>query len=229
MTSMVPECPRQQLLWPGAILGSIAHAVAVARYPDLAHEQSWDEHNYCVQDSAGSRGTVAFSGQRFVAVFFSESSDRNPFTSDETYDLQRFFAGLPDDLATLAHEEALQYVLQDYEGLPLPIITSAFWGDGQQQHVTAAEAWSDVFENGGFLIKNQLLTEDESLAAWQAEYELTDEEVTFVTSLFHRKLSQPTSELNLTAADLSLLESIVKDDEGLETCRMSFAELNILL
>lgn len=229
MISMVPEYPRQQLLWPGAILGSIAHAVAVARYPDLAHEQSWDKNNYCVQDSSGSKGTVAFSGQRFIAVFFAESSERNPFTSDEKYDLQRFFAGLPDDLVTLAYEEALQYVLQDNEGIPSPIITSAFWGDGQQQHVAAAEAWADVFENGAFLIKNQLLTEDESLAAWQAEYELSDDEATFVTSLIHRKMSQPTSELNLTAADLSLLESIAKDDEGLETCRMSFAEINILL
>lgn len=229
MASTEPEYPEQQLLWPGAILGFIAHAVSLVRYPEFKHEQSWDGNNYSVQDSSGSRGTVAFCGKQFVGVFFSESSDRNPFSSDRAYDLQRFLVGLPDDLATLAHDEALQYVLQDYEGSASPIITSAFWGDGKQERVAAAEAWSDVFENGAFLIKNQLLKQDESLAAWQAEYELSDEESAFVKSLFHRKLSRPEAQLSLTTADLSLLKSVTQDEEGLETSREPFSEINFLL
>lgn len=36
------EFPVQQLLWPNAIVASIAHAVLVARFPDLSYEQSWD-------------------------------------------------------------------------------------------------------------------------------------------------------------------------------------------
>ncbi|MCA9007559.1 MAG: hypothetical protein KDA70_19965 [Planctomycetaceae bacterium] len=229
MTSIELKYPEPHLLWPGAILGSIAHALIVARYPDLAHEQSWDENNYCVQDSAGSRGTVAFSEKRFVAVFFSENSVRNPFNSNIPYDIQRFLAGLPDELATLAHQEALQYVLQEYDGTASPVITSAFWGDAKQAEVGAAEAWEDVFQNGAFLIKNQMLPQDEALAAWHSEYELSDEETAFVKSLFLRKLSQPQTQLVLTTSELSLLKSLSQDEQGLEASRESFLEINISL
>ena len=139
MSTGANSFPEQRLIWPGAILGSIAHAIFVCRYPDLAHEQSWDGANYNVQDSAGSRGTIAFSESSFVAVFFYEGSNRNPFRSKSSYTLERFFAGLPEDLKAVANEEALQYVLQEFGGSTVPIITSAFWGDGKGDQVAASD------------------------------------------------------------------------------------------
>lgn len=229
MTTVELEYPEQHLLWAGVMLSSISHAIFVARYLELAHEQSWDENNYCVQDSAGSRGTIAFSGKQFVAVFFSARSNRNPFKSDEAYDLQRFFDGLPNELAVLAHDEAVQYMLQDYKGDKLPIITSAFWGDGKQKHIAAAEKWNNVFENGAFLIKNQLLSQDKSFAAWQVEYGLSAEEGTLIKSLFERKIRHFESQIHLTTSERSLLQSIASNKENLDICYESFLEINIIM
>src|SRR5207248_1258528 len=135
MTLSADAFPQQRLIWPGAILGSIAHAIFVSHCPDLSCEQSWDGSNYNVQDSAGSRGTIAFSGEKFVGVFFYERSDRNPFHSKSEYELDRFFTGLPHDLRSLAQDEALQYVLQESNGAAIPIITSAFWADGKSDRL----------------------------------------------------------------------------------------------
>ena len=227
---MSSEYPEQRLLWPGAILGSIAHALFVARHPDFAHEQSWDGLNYSVQDSAGSRGTVTFAANgHFVAVFFSEDSDRNPFSLRTVYSLQKRLVGLPDDLKALAHKEALQYVLQGYNNTTIPIVTSIFWGDGKQRVVGAAEAWSDVLKHGAFLVKDQLLEYDASLDAWAAQYGFSESESAFVASLFRRKLSTMDKQLVLTADDRRFVSSYARDAKAVDVSRESFSEVDILL
>ena len=49
-----------QDLYKGCMLAAIAHAIMTAYYPEGANEHSWDEMNYSVQDSAGTRGTITF-------------------------------------------------------------------------------------------------------------------------------------------------------------------------
>ena len=63
-------------LWEGCILASIAHAIMVAHYPDISHEQSWDGFNYSVQDSSGTRGTITFHPNFLVGAFRNENSEK---------------------------------------------------------------------------------------------------------------------------------------------------------
>jgi hypothetical protein len=123
--------PEQRVVWPGAVLGAITHAVFLCRCPDLSYEQSWDGGNYNVQDSAGSRGTIAFCQGKFVGAFFYESSNRNPFRCRMQPDASRFLRGMPEELKPLAYNETLQYLVQEFEESKVPIVTSAFWGMGK--------------------------------------------------------------------------------------------------
>jgi hypothetical protein len=223
------EFPEQRLLWPGAMVASIAHAVFVCRYPDLSNEQSWDGANYNVQDSAGSRATIAFSNERFVGVFFSERSARNPFHSKSTYNLDHFLKDLPPDLQSLAHDEALQYMLQEFKGDTIPIITAAFWGNGKSDRIAAAESWSGVFENGAFLVQNQLVEVESAIQHWKSDFDLRPEEVELVKLLFDRKKTQSRSVIEMNDVERRLWQEIAKGQDGVEASRESFAELGIVL
>jgi hypothetical protein len=223
------EFPEKSLLWPGAILGSIAHAIFVCRCPELAHEQSWDGTNYNVQDSAGSRGTIAFSGSKIVGVFFHDGSDRNPLRTKSTYKLDKFFAGLPADLKPLANEEALPYVLQEINGATVPIITSAFWADGRTDRITAAEPWASVLEHGAVLVKNQLLSPDIAITRWAAEYDLKPSQVMLAQALFERKMADPGAPIELNGSERSLLKEMSDDPTGIAASQECFEEIGILI
>lgn len=230
MTLAGIDYPQQHSLFTGALLGSIAHAVFVAKSPDFSHEQSWDGYNYSVQDSAGSRGTVAFSTRNpamFVAVFFLESSNRNPFRSNREYQLEPFLRGIPEELRPLADSEALQYVLQEYQGRPTPIITAAFWSDGRQQRAVGAESWRDIFGHGACLIQNQLLPTDAALSRWQTEYDFSARETNLVRVLYERKLRNFDSLVSLQPEEVILLKHIAASSEGFETSKESFSEIRV--
>jgi hypothetical protein len=223
------EFPERGRLWPGAILGAIVHAIAVTQYPEISNEQSWDGDNYNVQDSMGSRGTISFSGDDLVGVFFDDDSPRNPFNSEDDgdYDLEVFLEGMPDGLRQLARERALQYVLQDYEGAAQPIITAAFWSRGER--LAAAEPWQEVFDNGAHLVRIQLMETEEAFDEWQEQYELSDEQMALARSVFERKMADPTAPLKLEGRELELLTSWAESEEGMKECRESFGEIGISL
>jgi hypothetical protein len=229
MQSIASEFPQKHAIWSGAILGSIAHAIAVSRYPSFANEQSWDGTNYSVQDSAGSRGTIAFSDDRLVGVFFLDSSNRNPFHSKLPYDIDRFFRGMPQSLNSLAQKEALQYVLQEVNDAVVPVITCAFWADEKSDTLFAAESWPDVIKHGASLIYNQLLDSQKSLLAWQADYELTQIETNLIQSLYYRKLAHPSAIIYLDPLMRVLLEKNSAGQQGIEACQVSLSEIGIML
>jgi hypothetical protein len=228
MSSLAIDSPEQHVLWPGAMLGAIAHAVFVCRHPNLSYEQSWDGDNYNVQDSAGSRGAVAFSQDKCVGAFFYEPSHRNPFRFQTQYDVTRFFSAMPEEFERLAYDEALQYLLQELNGSSVPVITSAFWTDGESRFILAGEPWTDVFDNGALIMRNQLLEPEFGLANWREEFQLTSSEESLVLSLFHRKSANPTQEIQLDVNESRLLESLADSPEGIEACRESLSEIRII-
>ncbi|MBI1927312.1 hypothetical protein HYR99_24110 [Candidatus Poribacteria bacterium] len=221
------EFPEKKRLWPGAILASIVHAIMVSRYPDLGHEQSWDGPNYNVQDSMGSRGTITFSGAHLVGVFFDEHSPRNPFRPGSDYVLERLFTGMPANLRSLAYDEALQYVLQEYQGAIIPVFTAVFWDDGER--LTAAEPWQRVFAHGAHLVRIQLMDTDAALAEWQKAYEMSSSQVTLARWLFDRKMAAPNVPIELESWERDMVVAEAKSAERLEESRTSFAEIGIIL
>lgn len=227
MQADIASFPRQDRLWPGAILATIAHAVANCRFPMLSHERSWQGDNYSVQDSEGGLGTIAFQGRRFVGVFFLADSPRNPFGTDEDIQLEALFRGMPDALHALAYDEACQYSLVEHQGRVQPAATAAFWGDGMAETIAAAEPWADVLEHGASLVENELLEASAGLAHWKTYNELSDGECELVWRLYQERVAAPAKTLVLTDADRKLLESRAEDEEGLEACMESFGEINV--
>lgn len=43
--------------------------MAVSLYPELNYEHSWDEINYCMNDSQGCMATITFQNKYIVGVF----------------------------------------------------------------------------------------------------------------------------------------------------------------
>lgn len=215
--------PRQ--LRNGAIIATLAHAIWVARHPELAGEQSWDGINYNVQDTQGAIGTITFAPAGVVAVFFDANSPRSPFRSPRGYDTKRFFRGIPDELMRVAEAEALQYVIQEYASEDAPIITAAFWGEGDT--LSAAEPWSEVFANGAHLVHRQMLGVDQSIVEWQAYYQLTPAQVELLRSLYRRIVEAPTGTINLDEHELRIFAD--ENAAGIEESRNLFASVGVVL
>lgn len=225
MSTNLEQFPRTSQLFQGAILGTIAHALWIAKYPDFANEQSWDGPNYSVQNSQDVRGTITFLGSRVVGVFRDESSPRNPFSAEEEYDLSRFLVGMTPDLLDLATNEALQYVLEDYKGNIVPIITTAFWSDGE--FLTSAEPWHEVVENGAKILQTQLIDTKAAITKWQSDYEISASQATLMRTLFDRKIKLPDTQITLSSGERDLL--VANNAEGIEESRQLLGAIGIIL
>jgi hypothetical protein len=206
----------------GCVLATIAHAIFTAHNPELANEQSWDGPNYSVQDSQGALGTVTFEARATIGAFFDAHSERNPLASGAHFDLSTFLAEVPADVRSLADEETLQYLLQDYEGATVPVVTSVFWSDHNE--LVAPEPWPEAFANGAHLIQTQLRTADEAIEAWRSHYDLSPQQVELLRSLFAGRTSTDGAVVMSHDEKAALLE---QGDEGLEESRELLASVGI--
>lgn len=209
----------RQNLWQGCILASIAHAINVAHYPDLAHEQSWDGFNYSVQDSSGTRGTITFHPNCLLAAFRNENSERLL-----TYkDALEYFMDSPEEVKELAVNETLQYLLEDIDGKTVPVITTAFWGNSE--NIYSQDDINKLIENGGFLLERQASDVETALNEWHDYYEMSDAQINLLNSIFQRKIENPSEVIVLTLGEIQMIESA--DEEGLVESRISFEEIGI--
>jgi len=226
------ESPLKASVWPGAILGSIAHAIFVARAPIMSHTQSWDGRNYNVQNTEGSRGTIAFgeNNESFVGMFFLEESPRNPLQtrSSTAFDRKQLLRGLPSALDAVAGE-ATQYLLQEVRGVDMPVFTAAFWSVSDGDRILAAEPWDEVIQNGGILVNKQFSPITEAFDVWEEEFELTAPELDLLKSLFTRRIANPNISISLLPREKELLESTADELEGMAACKESLAEIGISL
>lgn len=225
MTISNHSFPRASQLWSGAILGTIAHAIWVASDPTLAYQLSWDGINYSRQDSMGTRGTITFAGDRLVGAFFDENSPRNPLRPGSHYDLHRFLSGMPSDLHPIANEETLQYMLNTYAGAVVPVITTAFWSDGED--VSAAESWQAVVDHGAHLVRTETMETETAIQEWKDNYELTDGQTDLLRSVFERRMSTSAIQLSLEDRDRKLL--IANGIEGIDESRELLKAINIIV
>jgi hypothetical protein len=209
-------------VWEGSILASIAHAIMVAHYPNFSNEHSWDGVNYSVQDSAGARGTITFQNKCCVAAFRSETSGRI-----NKKGFMEFFQNTPQELIDLAENEALQYLLDDVDGEVIPVITTAFWGKGNE--LFSEDSFDELLENGGHLLKTQAMDSDSAINVWKGYYDMSQAQVALLSAIYARKIANPEKvilisreELNMIGVDgVSLRESVVSFEEMNIKCRSS--------
>jgi hypothetical protein len=206
-------------LWEGCILASIAHAIMVAHYPDISHEQSWDGFNYSVQDSSGTRGTITFHPNFLVGAFRNENSER----ALGYINAIEYIKDAPEKAKEVASEEALLYLLDEIDGKTVPVITTAFWGNLDE--IYSHDTYEDFIKNGGFLIERQIDNMENAINEWEEEYEMSETQIVLLKSIFKRKIENPTKEIVLSEKEIQMIGS--EDEEGLSESRNSFEELGI--
>jgi hypothetical protein len=207
---MRAQFPKTAVLRPGAILGTIANAVMCADTPDFAVYQRWEGNNYLVDGTDGTYGAITFEKGSVVGVFFDAQSDRSPFRLKGAYDIGVFFRGMDASHHVIAQNGALKYWHQLLAGRYVPCVTSAFWDNGE--YLMAADFWDAVYENGAHVIRIQLI-EDTGVALkeWQDAYQMTNDQVAFVESLWERRLVGHHEQIQLTPAETKWLEVRARD------------------
>lgn len=204
-------------LWQGCMLMSIAHAVFVADAPDLAHEISWDGFNYNMNNSQGSRGTITFHPDFFVAGF------RNDELSSDSWSAKDSLSQAPEKVIRLAEQETLQYLLENIDGEMLPSITTAVWGDKKQ--IFSCHPLEEMLERGGNLLEIQSMNPTSAFDACEEEYEFTEEQMTLLKKLFHLKIAQLNEAITLSQCDIDSIGS--RNAEGIYESKLLFAEIGI--
>lgn len=217
--------PTTHQLWSGVLLSTIAHAAWILADPLLSYEKSWDGSHYNVQNSMGARGTVTFAGKNVIGVFFDEHSPRNPLHSETTYHPLSFFKGARSDIWTLAQNETMQYILSDYRGTATPLLTSAFWNDGE--YITAVEPWTHVLRHGAHLIHTETLRPQEAIIQLSDAYEFSPTHVAFVQSLYEQKMKKPHSKIVVARPAIEQLRAYGED--GIIESRNLLASIGIYL
>lgn len=210
-------------LWQGCILASIAHAIMVAHYPELSNEHSWDGINYNIQDSEGARGTITFNLKYCVGAFRNDNSDRIK-TINNAKQAKDYFVGAPKEVVNLAENEALQYLLENVEGKAVPIITTAFWGVGE--NLFAIDSVEEMYQNGVFLLERQLMDFDSSIESWTEYYDMSSQQCDLLKTIFKKKINQKVGDIILSRDDIQQIGT--SDINGLEESRISFEEIGIM-
>lgn len=210
---------KMEQLWKGCILASIAHAIMVAHYPELSNEHSWDGINYNIQDSKGARGTITFNSEYCVGAFRNDNSDRIKAKQAKEY-----FLGAPKEVVNLAADEALQYLLENVEGKVVPIITTAFWGIGE--NIFSIDSVEEMYRNGVFLLERQLMDCDSSIESWAEYYDMSSRQCNLLKTIFKKKINQKVGDIILSKDDIQQIGT--SDTNGLEESRISFKEIGIV-
>lgn len=207
----------RQNIWEGCILASIAHAVFIANDPEFAYEHSWDGDNYSTNDGQGSRGTVAFGQEIYVAGFRNERFAFNPV------DANQYFIEAPLQVQEIAEQETLQYLLDEVDGATRPVVTTVLWES--EEHVFSSHPYDVMLERGADILEVQASAYEAALEYWEEYYELTEEQLVLVGKLYHLKVEDPTRQILLSEEDIQSINA--NDVEGIEESKCSFAEIRI--
>jgi hypothetical protein len=206
-----------QQLYEGCLLASLAHAIMVAKYPEFSYEHSWDGINYNVQDGAGNRGTITFAQGTCVGAYRAESRINEPL------DHERLLNELHPNLQQLAYDETLPYLLENVSGQVKPVIITIFWAD-ESGVIVSPHDYLQMLDRGGNLLERQVMEHSQSVKAWQEYYDMSDEQVELMLSLFRKRISNPNEPIILTLEELALLGD---NEESSAESRASFHALNI--
>jgi hypothetical protein len=219
--------PKRDDIWRAAIVSTIAHAIWVVQHPLLAYEQSWTGDVYTIQDSQGTRGSIAFRGNYTLGAFFDSESPFNPFSESnlfgDDYDSDHFFYGIPSELEFLK-DEVLLFLLDEYKGKTVPVITTSFWSISEM--INAATSWSDVVRNGMHILVDRIGDLENVLENLRSNYEFQDDQVNLVRTLFQKKIFTPKRSVYLQKHEWEIM--ISKGHDGMEESKRLLYSIGII-
>ena len=202
-------------LLSGCIISSIAHAIMTNQYPNFAYEQSWDGYCFSIQDGSGGRATIAFYDKLCVGVIRNEES----VLYDQKTVEQNLMVKWPEKIKDLARKDALQYVLDEYEGITQPIVSTMFWASRYRCHIARTVCRRDDLE----LLKPLGLSRTKAMKYWIEYYEMDARAIRLFEKLVERKGNDLSKSICLSDKQVKLLPGGKIHEE----CVTSLKELNI--
>jgi hypothetical protein len=102
------------------------------------------------------------------------------------------------------------------------LTTAAFWGESHlvgADRFFAAEPWTEVWKNGGHLVRRQMLAKlGEALAEWQLDFDLSEEMTDVAGDAFARRVNAPGSGIRLSPRETERLTRAAISTEQLKQC-----------
>lgn len=210
-------------LWEGCMFGSINHAIMVAHYPYVSHEQSWDGINFSIQDGSSTRATITFHPSGCVAVFRNDKSNRAYGKKSKEIKLEDYFKNAPAEILKIANEECLQYLLDEIDSKIQPVISTSVWEENGNFY--SMDSLETFLEEGGEILQKQSLSIDEAQEIWMEEFEMTEEQSELTLSIFNRKMANPTEKIILTPDEIKIIGS--EDAYGISESKICCEALGI--
>lgn len=208
----------EQLL-SGCLLSSIAHGIMTNVHPELDYEQSWDGCNFSAIDDHGRRGTITFTDGACVGAIRDDHG-----TIIRGLDSIREYAGNPPSkIWRLAENEALQYLLDEYDCEVIPCVTTFFWCDNKGIHI--GRAGKQNFQEDMSLFRVCCLPFGAAVGALQKYYDMDEVTVGLLVDLFEQKNNCLAKAIDLTEKQKSLLPG----NNIYRACVESLAELKIFV
>jgi hypothetical protein len=215
--------PTVEQLRRGAILWTIAEAVYCAGTNMPSYERGWNGSTYWLDNHSHARGAVEFGEEGVVACFFGRDTDRNPRGERHAYEPRRYIAGMPERLERLAERTVFGYVLDDWRGRTMPLITASCWSDGHR--LTAPEPWDDVMKFSGELLAGHVLEPAAMLHLIAENYAFSPRQLAVVRSLFRRRMASGGEPVKVAPREQAIIarEGASSFDWVLDTVRRTLA------
>lgn len=211
---------KNQLLH-GSLIAAISHAIMTNIYPELAYEQSWDGNNYLALDSQGLRGIITFLPNYCVGAIRNENNPQCELIRTED-----LLINFPKEIAAVAREETLQYMLVQKNGTIEPAATSMFWADMSTLHFDQSNRNIPVesCEDMQLFYKNTLSPEA-AFDAWKKYYDMPEAALMLAKRLTMKKRLSLSTQIFLSKKE----KSMIPGDSICEECEASMHELNIVI
>jgi hypothetical protein len=127
----------------------------------------------------------------------------------------------------MAYERALRYNRQYWRGEYVPIVTAAFWDEGE--YLTAAFPWREVLDNGAHIMTKEFMEPDIAMSEWQDAYSMSEKQRDFAQSLFERRMASADEVLELSSSEIDWLAGSASCPEAMDYCKHAFAAIEIRL
>lgn len=230
----------KQKLWEGAIVGGITNALMSARSDLFGNFRQWsgneythDGFDYVLDGMDGREGVIVFEhGWHdpegcLVGLFFDANSKLSPYSTEE-YDINKFLEGIPEFQREIATYAIKDYLSEEDDGQIFPIVTAAFWNDGEA--LIGNASWQEIFTNGGSLIETELMGYSElSMGIWKKSYETDEAVFDLIVDLYKKRIDQPYGAINLSEDYYFQFAKLIKDKKSFSMCESLLSGLDIVL
>jgi len=219
---MIKKIYSSNNLLNNCLISSIAHAFAVARYPIISHEQSWDGYNYCFQMS-NVRGTVSFKDFEKSTAVCALRNEASPRIRDFPYiNAIDLFKDAPELIREIAKADTLEYLYDSVDGVDMPVATTAFWSEGD--FLFSCDEKKEFEAHGGEEIDFLFLSEENLLQYWKESYSLSENSFEALMAIYNQKKLNPMKALTMKKEQLL---HIVGYDATLDECIESLSEISV--